>query len=768
MSIADGIYSKVELLSPAGDFESMKAAVTAGADAVYAGGKAFGARAKSTNFTNEELERAADYCHIRDAKLYVTVNTLINDSELEEAVSFAAFLESIGIDALIVQDIGLARAVRSTGLEIPMHLSTQSAIFTHHDLEPLKALGFSRVILPRELAPEQIRTFSENTSLELECFVHGALCVSCSGRCFFSALNGGRSGNRGSCAQVCRKDYTTYVDGKTAYQDMLYILSTADLCSAFRLEDIISLGVTSLKIEGRMKNPDYVYTVTNVYKKALDYLRSGAEFDREKAAFELRQVFARRFTGGYVSGEKGAAVMNRDIQKPLGEEIATVSGVYPKKKLIKLKLSKDMHKGDGTDLGEDIGRIVLENGDIADFAGAGMSVYLDCVRPVQKGKIVRRTKNHVFNQGVKAKLSLEKRAPIDAQLSFKIGEKPSLLVSAYVDGVYFSAKAVSEKTAEKAVKAPLSRDDIISRVKKTGDTPFDMNLAKVEIDGGAFFPLGELSRLRRRALADLENRIYESYKKKLNTGSYKCPAPNLTAKNEKLKFYIKFKTKAQLEFIRKSGLNAAVIASGRELYTLAKAEFEECYMALKPITDYSNYEAQKSLAEFSAGHVFADSLAFIGNGGIAGPYLNVYNSESAGFFAEKGAKACMSYELAFAGGDGGLEIMPDSCVIVPAYAYPALMTTPYCPHKGADGGCNYGYNCKLETTFIKNRQGDIFAFENMGGCMTKIYSKTPYKLSRSRFRAYVKSGFQNFLLELEAEDDEALAEIFDTYNAEEL
>ena len=277
-----------ELLAPAGSFECLVAAVEAGADAVYVGGKRFGARAYAKNFDTGELARALSYCHLHGVKLYVTVNTLIEDKEMEELIAYANELYMIGVDALIVADLGAVRELHRVIPSLELHASTQMSVHNTLGAEEAYRLGCLRVVPARELSLSDIKSVTEKSSAEVEVFLHGALCVSYSGQCLFSSLVGGRSGNRGECAQPCRLPY----NGK-------YPLSLKDLSLAGHIPELIESGVASLKIEGRMKSPDYVYTVTKIYRRLLDEHRC-ATADEEQT---LKRAFSRGgFTDGYFVG----------------------------------------------------------------------------------------------------------------------------------------------------------------------------------------------------------------------------------------------------------------------------------------------------------------------------------------------------------------------------------------------------------------------------------------------------------------------------------
>ncbi|HKM42700.1 MAG TPA: peptidase U32 family protein, partial [Limnochordia bacterium] len=256
----------MELLAPAGSWDALRAAVENGADAVYLGGKSYSARASAANFSPDELKEALDYCHIRGVKIYVTVNTLLREDELKGAISYLGDLYQWGVDAVIVQDLGLIGRARQDVPQLELHASTQMTAHNALDFRAIERLGITRVVLARELGTEAISEIGKQTRLELEVFVHGALCICYSGQCLMSSLIGGRSGNRGQCAQPCRQPYV--VEGLTVPGE--YVLSPKDLCLIEHLDALREVGVASLKIEGRLKSPDYVGVVVRTYRAALD------------------------------------------------------------------------------------------------------------------------------------------------------------------------------------------------------------------------------------------------------------------------------------------------------------------------------------------------------------------------------------------------------------------------------------------------------------------------------------------------------------------
>lgn len=299
---------QIELLAPVGSAEGIAAVVRNGCDAVYLGLGAFNARRNAKNLTLEEFAEAARYCHVRGVKVYVTLNTLLSDLELAEAAGFVERIAKLGCDAVIVQDLGVLNLVKQVCPSLPVHASTQMSI---HNLEGVKlaaALGVSRVVLARELSAKQLRFICENSPIEVEVFVHGALCMSYSGQCYMSSVLGRRSGNRGLCAQPCRLAY-----GFGGKDEGSFPLSLRDITLAGHLRELSEMGVTSLKIEGRMKRPEYAAAVTGIFSEAL---REGREPTPEEVQF-LAKVFSRQgFTDGYLTGKTGKSMFGKRDEKP--------------------------------------------------------------------------------------------------------------------------------------------------------------------------------------------------------------------------------------------------------------------------------------------------------------------------------------------------------------------------------------------------------------------------------------------------------------------
>ena len=291
---------KVELLSPAGSLESFKAAISAGADAVYLGGKMFSARAYASNFSNEEIKELIEYAHIRDVKVYVTVNTLIFEDEFDEAIKFIDHLYKSDVDGVLLQDLGLANYLHICYPELVLHASTQLNCHNLSEAKALMKLGFKRIVLAREVSLQEAKKIKE-LGVEVEVFVHGALCVSYSGQCLMSSFIGNRSGNRGRCAQPCRNEMKVISKDKESDK---FGISTKDMCSVEYINQLLDIGIDSLKIEGRMKKEEYVYQVVSSYRKSIDGYYSNQKVNYQEEIFKMKSLFNREFTKSYLFNDR--------------------------------------------------------------------------------------------------------------------------------------------------------------------------------------------------------------------------------------------------------------------------------------------------------------------------------------------------------------------------------------------------------------------------------------------------------------------------------
>lgn len=526
-----------ELLAPAGSMDALKAAVNAGADAIYIAGKQFGARHYATNFNNKELKEAVDFAHLRGVMVYVTVNTLIKDHELKEVAKYLVFLYKIGVDAILVQDIGVAQIAKKIVPDLKLHASTQLTI---HNLEGVKwadEMGFKRVVLSREMELSEIQKISNHTQsedIELEIFAHGALCYSYSGQCLISSFIGGRSGNRGMCAQPCRRKYDLVFGKKNEYGKPLklsavplknkYLLSTRDLALYKHLNRITNLNVSSLKIEGRMRSPEYVAIVISIYRKALDSIAKGKWKPKTEDINNLKLAFNRDFTLGYLFEKDYSKIMGRNRPGNRGVYVGPVHKYDKKTKEVLVEIKGDIipQKGDGIVFipphndKKDYGMLINEspqiNKNMVKFKvqrclKQGTELYLTRRKSLVDNaqKIINGSGSNFKNQiPVDLEILIQNDGTITLKSMFNIADNPLKL------------EITADFKMEKALKRPLDEKTIIKQFKKTGGTPFIVKNTDITYSGDLFAPIGELNKIRRAMFEKIEEMIISSYKSSEN------------------------------------------------------------------------------------------------------------------------------------------------------------------------------------------------------------------------------------------------------------
>ncbi len=496
---------KPELLAPVGSKEALIAAISNGADTVYFGGTSFSARQYASNFNCEELKWAIDYAHARGIRAYVTVNTLIKDSELEEACDYFQFLCSSGADAVIVQDLGTLKLLREQLPGLPVHASTQMTLHNIEGVKFLQEMGVKRVVLARELSLEEIKRIKSETATEVEVFIHGALCFSYSGQCLLSSMIGGRSGNRGYCAQPCRKNYRT--DGMEGY-----LLSPKDLNMSEHIPVLVKAGVDSFKIEGRMKRPEYVAGVVRVYRRLMDrYFEAPSKFkvtDEEKHT--LRQLFNREFTTGYFFGDPGGELISRRYPHNIGTQIGKVVDYEPRKKLVLISLKEPLVLGDGIGIGgKEIGVIVrcmYVNDRSVRAAAPGSTVRIPMEYEAARGDVVFKT----YDAHLMASLEIKDIRKIPIKMSFRarVDEPVELWISDGENEVRIQGGRVS-----RAESMPLTRSSISDQLKKLGNTIFKAGEISFELDENIFIPVSELNTMRREAINQIERERMQKWKR---------------------------------------------------------------------------------------------------------------------------------------------------------------------------------------------------------------------------------------------------------------
>ena len=511
---------KVELLAPAGDFSCLKAAIEAGCDAVYIGGKLFGARAFSSNFTDEEIVKAINYAHLYGVKVYVTTNILVYEKEVDSFLEYISFLHRNNVDAVIIQDLGMLDLVRKTFPNLEVHASTQMHIHNLDGASFMEKLGVKRVVLARETSVSKIKEIKENTNIDIEIFVHGALCVSYSGQCLMSSLIGQRSGNRGTCAGSCRQMYSIVDEKNNTLLENFYPLSMKDLCSLENLKTLLDVGITSLKIEGRMKSSSYVYTVVKLYRLAIDsyYENNEIKIDYEEL-YNLKKIFNREFTKGFLFDEENNKVINVSRPNHQGVEVGKV--ISYKNNIATIKLNDEININDGL-------RIVGKN----DIGVNVNNFYINSklVKNAKKGDIITIEKNDKVLLTLDSKLNEEinniissnqRKVLVKAKFIAKLNEK---IIFEVTDGVNKVIVVSSSKT-DKAIKKATTKKEVEEKLNKIKTTVYKYESLDIEIDNNVFIPLNVINELKRKAFEELNNkRLYKiPYKKceyKIDVKSY--------------------------------------------------------------------------------------------------------------------------------------------------------------------------------------------------------------------------------------------------------
>ena len=505
---------KPEILSPAGDMNSLMAAIEGGCDAVYFGGKTYGARAFASNFTNEQIIEAVNTAHAYGVKVYVATNTIIYEYEVESFMKYIEFLYENNVDAVIVQDIGMMDLIKQTFPEFEVHASTQAHIHNLEGVKLMKKIGISRCVLARETPIDLIREIKEQVDVEIEIFVHGALCISYSGQCLMSSLIGGRSGNRGTCAGSCRQKYDVLDENKNKMNIDSYNLSTKDLNTLENIGDLIDIGVESLKIEGRMKSPAYVYLVTKLYRKAVDsYIEKGKVEINIEDLQNLKKTFNREYTKGFIFNENNNNFINPKRPNHLGVSIGEV--IKKDKNRIYVKLSDDLNINDGIRFigNKDSGMIVTKmeiNNKKVDKALKGSIVTLFFDDKVEKGSAVVKTTDYLLNKEIDKLIKCGNRKVfVNANLTLKLNEPIVLEITDFNNTVIIKGKT----NIQQAIKSPMTKEDVKSKVNRTGDTIFSFKNINIDMDDNIFIPVSELNDIRREALNELlEKRIANNRK----------------------------------------------------------------------------------------------------------------------------------------------------------------------------------------------------------------------------------------------------------------
>lgn len=790
----------VELLAPAGSREALVAAVENGANAIYLAGNAFGARAYASNFDREALREAIHFAHLRKVAIHVTVNTIVADEEMGPLRDYLRFLYEAGADAVLVQDLGVARVAHETVPDLPLHASTQMSVSSLEGVRALAELGFTRVVLARELSLKEIRHICAHAPVEIETFMHGALCVCYSGQCLMSSMIGGRSGNRGRCAQPCRLPYTL-VDEKG--QDVLgdkagsYLLSPRDLSTIDVIPDLIEAGVSSLKIEGRMKRPEYVATVVRTYREAIDTYYAGKGYAvTQEERDDLAQIFNRDFTTAYLEGRPGKAMMSDRRPNNRGLLIGRVTAYDWDRRIVTVKLSGRLGLGDQVDfwvkvggrvtatisaLTDAKGRAVEEGqaGDTVSFAIPSAVRDHDRVFKVYDARLMERAKE-TYASGAPVR-----RIPVAIEVRAAIGEP---LTVTLCDAEGHRGEGRTDFIGESARKRPLSEEIIRKQVSRLGTSVYEMKSLTCEIAGEVMVPMSEINEARRKAVEALDALRL----KEIEAREHR-PEPKFTDRiarptPKKAHFLVAVDTLGKAEAALAAGADG--ILFGGESYehrVIAPEEYERAWQMAREagaridfntpriVHDGQQKHVERLLAAFAAfppDAVHVHNIAMLAlvrrltDFAIHADYsLISYNKQTLAFLKDYGASgATLSPELT------AKEIrqlakespLPLTCIV---HGRLELMVSNYCVTGSFLGGCGEGpctQPCTRGHFALKDRKDALFPlamdqFCHMHVLNSKVLSMMPHAM---KFRA---AGIETMQIEAKAMGEKEIAAIVKAY-----
>jgi len=704
--------NKIELLAPAGGYEQFIAAVESGADAVYLGGASFNARHSAANFSDEDIAKVVEYAHVRDVKVHLTLNTLIHDEEAPAVLEFAKKMYSYGVDAFIIQDLGIASQLKKMIPEANIHFSTQGTIYQSSGVEFGKSLGFERVVLSRELSLDEIEEICNATDTEIEVFVHGALCFCYSGQCRLSSLVGERSGNRGKCAQPCRLPYTLCEGERELTKD--YLMSPKDLCGIHDLVRLIKMGVRSLKVEGRLKSPEYVACVTSIYRKYIDLayeLMERGEEDKyrvDEADIEkLKQVFNRGgFSTGYYHGKLGKDLICRTRPKHWGTYLGKVLAYQSKNALVTVKLAQDIAEGDGIEVVNESlpGNIVTyleKDGKQVKSASAGEVVKLGDIRgKIIAGEEVYKISDKKLNQELKKVTDGKcyKKIPIGVRVEIKL-DCP--IVAEFYDEDGHKVTVESEFIAVEAMTKAVSEADVEKAFGKLGDTPFWLKSCDVSIDGACLVPVSVLNLLRREACEKLYAKRAFFSKSVSEERAAECVEVSNELRDSKISVYL----------YRADSLEGLELAD--RIYLPAEAYSEELRTRFpdKEIVPYFTAVSLKKNVAVSADSVLVGNpvqLEFVKDckNVYADVSFNVFNSYTAMLLEKYGVKGVnLSFELNL---EEIKRVHTSLEKEVTVYGRLPLMISEHCPIGSEIAGKLHCGLCKKKDYFLKDRAGEKF------------------------------------------------------------
>jgi putative protease len=782
--------NQIELLSPVGNWNSLYAAVQNGCDAVYLGGKSFNARKSADNFTLDELKDVFAYAHIRGVEVYVTVNTLYKDSEVKGVLEFIENIYQYGVDGVILQDLGTAKLVKGNFPNLELHASTQMTIHNVEGAKYLEELGFSRAVMARELSIAEVKEIAKNTNLEIEAFVHGALCISYSGQCLMSSLIGGRSGNRGRCAQPCRLPYSLVdlENGEVVKKEheKKYLLSPKDINTLEIIPELIEAGITSFKIEGRMKRPEYTALVTEKYRKYIDgYFEKKAYQVLTKDQEEIEQIFNRGgFIPGYYLGKDNLDLISHQRPKNWGVKVGEVLAYNQQTKECKIKLSKNLSEGDGIEVWVDGGKntgMVL-----SDYQQISKDIISVEIRgKIKEGNPVYRTSQKELLERLQESYVLPdtiKKVEIFGQVSAKLGRpmEISLWDSA---GHYVSAQ--SDFIPEEAQKRAISDDDFEEQLSKLGNTPYELESLELDIDDNLFIPISKINELRRDGVEKLDYQRSQQFIETPRNDRIKDETLSLESSKlgDKKDLAVYLKSLDYIEEVLELGVDRVYCDSrGLQIEKIIdkfKGYQSQLFVKLPQISRSAEMKRVKKeieeleqsevsgylVPQLGVAELLTDSEKLL----IADYPLNTFNSYTVKHWQEEGYQSLvLSPELNL---QEIKEIAKynniDKELIV--YGHLPMMITEYCPIGSVKNDFSFDKKCQGECSNrsygLLDRKGMVAPIEaDRSSCTTIIYNSQPLYLID--YLAEISlAGCQSYRLDFILEEKDEVLEIIKAYQA---
>ena len=776
----------VELLSPVGDFDCLKAAVQNGANAVYFGGQLFNARYSARNFDKDGIREAVNYAKSRNVKINFTLNILLKNNEFDDAIDVVKYIYELGVDAVIVDDLGFAKYIIDNFPGMEVHGSTQMTIHNLEGAIALKNLGYSRVVLARESTLSDIDYICRNANIDIEAFVHGALCISYSGQCLFSSAIGGRSGNRGRCAQPCRMYYNMLeTSDNVSYKNIGkgFLISPRDLCGLDFIPDLIKAGVKSFKLEGRMKTPEYVATVTRIYRKYIDLALSDNEYVVDKNDLhDLMLAFNRGgFSKGCLGGDDNHDYVFEEKPSNQGLYIGNISKIDKKNGLISLKTNEPLDIGDTFLVQQEDHKYtiseILKNGSHVKSAAIGDLVTIGRVKgKLELGDKVFKINSSIISKEIKEFNSHEHvKIPLVANFKALIGKPLELEVVSLDEpsNTYFglSTTISNEIQPIEAISNPISKERLIEQLNKTTDTNFEFKQINIEMDDNIYIPkISSINALRRDALNALYQKGINNFTRILPS---KLPSTELVHQHvlPSIRTYSVLLNSIDISMDYSSLKNVDrvyiplkfFIKKEFESKLLEISQFTDCYIDIPTIVRdnfrnvfYNNFD--EKVNKFNIKGLVISNLSgiefmmkYVGKLDIVSKYtLNIYNNHTIDELKKVGVnRVTVSPELDT---DNLIDLCNNSSLPTEFLVYGKLpvMHIQYCP-LGKSNKCYPTCSMKCKTSnrfYLEDKLGYKFEFvpDNMQ-TITKIYN------SKINSIDYAKFPFDSCLISITDEDN---------------